>query len=83
MYPTLKNGSIWLCCKPKTIKVGDIVVAHIHQFNKLVIKRVAAFNSDEALFLRSDNRKIKTIDSGDFGYVSRDAVLGKCYLRIL
>lgn len=83
MYPTLKNGEGVLVDKsPKTIEVGDIVLAR-HPIEQItdVIKRVREINERGHYFLVGDNLE-KSVDSRDYGAVTREYIKGKVVARL-
>jgi nickel-type superoxide dismutase maturation protease len=86
MLPTLLPGREVLI-NPRAYtqqepQVGDLVVAaHPQQPGLLIIKRVAAVG-EGALDLRGDNPEAST-DSRQFGWVSRDRILGQVVCRFL
>lgn len=61
MFPTLKDGQDIIALKTSNFRVGDIVIAR-HSIYGLIIKRVAAING-EKVYLKSDNRKVETINT--------------------
>lgn len=83
MYPTMKDGSIWVCYMPNQLKIDDIVVVYSEKLNKYIVKRVVNFNRKGELFLKSDNRAINTVDSEKLGYIEQRFVAGRCCFRVL
>lgn len=83
MYPTLKDGEGVLVDKsPETIEVGDIVLAR-HPVEQItdVIKRVQKINERGHYFLVGDNLA-ESIDSRDYGAVTREYIKGKVVARL-
>jgi nickel-type superoxide dismutase maturation protease len=81
MNPTLKDGEVVLVDRAAAIGVGDIVVAR-HPFeNTEVVKRVARITDRGDYFLVGDNPD-DSIDSRDYGAVTREYLKGKVVSRM-
>lgn len=83
MYPTLKNGDAVLVAKAaEIIEVGDIVLAKhpVEQISE-VIKRVQKINERGHYFLVGDNLE-ESVDSRDYGAVTRKYIKGKVIARL-
>jgi signal peptidase I len=62
--------------------VGDIVITNKNNlFQERIIKRVAAINDEEAVYLIGDNAGY-SLDSRKIGYVSLSNVMGKVVFRL-
>lgn len=79
MTPTLKQGQnvlvnklSYLFSKPK---IKDIVAVKDPRNQKILIKRVSKISKNK-LYVRGDNKKAST-DSRSFGWVSKNAIIGK------
>lgn len=79
MIPTLKPGDQvltfnWFI----NFNVGDLIV--LKQNSKEMIKRIQK-SSDREVFVVGDNEN-DSIDSKDFGWVKKSAIIGKVILRL-
>ena len=82
MNPTLKDGEVVLVAREAAIEVGDIVVAkHPFEQDSEVVKRVERINERGHYFLVGDNLE-ESIDSRDFGAVTREYIKGKVVARL-
>lgn len=74
MLPTLKSGQdILVLCWFFKIKVGDILAIKVN--GKEMVKRLQTV-SDQKYYVVGDNEKEST-DSRNFGWISRDQIIGK------
>ena len=86
MRPTLEPGD-WLLVDPDAYRrrrprAGDLVVApDPRQSDRLLVKRVAAFEADDRLILAGDAPDAST-DSRAFGAVALETVLGRAWFRV-
>ena len=78
MLPDVKQGSIVIAKKTKSIIVGDIIVAL--QNNKEVIKRVNNVDSNGYFIVGSN--LLNSSDSRMYGPVMKQDVIGKVVLKL-
>lgn len=83
MSPTIKNGETVLVDKDiEIIEVGDIVLAkHPAELLSEIIKRVERITETGHYFLVGDNSG-NSIDSRNFGAVTRACIKGKVVARL-
>ena len=82
MYPTLYDGEAVLVDRRAEVEVGDIVVAkHPVEQNSELVKRIDRINQHGHYVLLGDNPD-DSIDSRDFGAVTRDYIKGKVVARL-
>jgi signal peptidase I len=88
MVPTLEKGDVILNSKLaynifgidyNDPEPGDIIT--FEHDNELLIKRVKDTNSRGELFVVGDN-KDNSLDSRDFGYVSKEDLVGKAIIKV-
>jgi len=81
MQPQIKNGQTVLVSSIpywfKIPRINDIVAFKVA--GKILIKRITNIKNDK-YFLEGDNQK-DSLDSGEFGYLPRQAILGKVFCR--
>ncbi len=84
MVPVLKSGDTviasplpYLLRKPT---VGDIVICKDPRTDRILIKRIFAFNNS-LYSIRGDNQD-KSTDSRKFGMIHRKDILGKVLLKL-
>lgn len=82
MEPAIKNGEKILATPLfylfKSPKINDIVVFKFR--GKVFVKRIILFK-DNKYFVEGDNKK-DSIDSKDFGLLSRNQILGKVIIKL-
>ena len=72
MLPSLKQGDVVVGQRGKQPRVGDIVIAWVH--DKEVIKRISQV-TNEGYELLGDNKAVST-DSRTYGFVERQHIRG-------
>lgn len=87
MYPTLKEGQVVRCSRPhiwfSDFKEGAIYVYQSPNNDCLVIKRLVRVGDNPPrtkFWFLGDNLRV-SVDSREYGYVSRDALVGKVLLK--
>lgn len=75
MLPTLKPGEIVVAFSPRRLSVGNVVLIKHQGIEK--VKRISEIKGSE-LYVVGDNLESSS-DSRDFGYISRDLVLGRVF----
>ncbi|HVF29873.1 MAG TPA: nickel-type superoxide dismutase maturation protease [Pyrinomonadaceae bacterium] len=82
MNPTLRDGEVVLVDREAKIDVGDVVVAkHPIEQNSEVVKRVSKINERGHYYLVGDNLD-DSVDSRDYGAVTREYIKGKVVARM-
>lgn len=81
MFPTFESGDeilvnrlSYLLSKPS---IGDVIVI---KKNKFIIKRITKIKKNE-FFIVGDNGE-RSIDSRDFGWISKKEIVGKVMFKI-
>ena len=80
MMPTYKDGEIIVgtrIFKRSSLKIGDVIVFHSPDSDRLVIKRIADVKKegkDILFFCMGDNIE-KSYDSRSYGYISSETVV--------
>jgi phage repressor protein C with HTH and peptisase S24 domain len=77
MTPTLQPGQIVIGVRPRTLRIGQIVVVQHENTEK--IKRITKLGPDR-VFLSGDNPYYST-DSRDFGWLPREYVIAAILWR--
>jgi nickel-type superoxide dismutase maturation protease len=82
MVPTMFPGDRLLVWPVRQLRIGDVVaVPDPRRPDRLLVKRVVAVDQvDATLMVAGDNSEAST-DSGTFGPVGRDAVVGRAVYR--
>lgn len=76
MEPFCREGDFAFTLPFLRPKIGDVVVAKYGE--KLLLKRVQKINGKK-YWLQGDNEKLST-DSRNFGWISKEQVLGKTFV---
>lgn len=80
MEPTYYDGDkLFVTQKLFGIGVGSVVVLEDPRDKKMILKRIVDVSNGE-FFVKGDNPVFST-DSGDFGRVSKNAIIGKVIFR--
>jgi SOS-response transcriptional repressor LexA len=77
MKPGLEPGAV-IVAWGKPARVGDVVVAR--QASREVVKRIEKIDGNK-VYLRGDNQ-LESVDSGEFGPVKKDDILGVVMLKL-
>lgn len=73
MYPSFREGRTVLAIRASHFRLGNVVVAKID--GREVIKRITKLRGTK-FWLEGDN-KLASTDSRTYGWVLKDAILGK------
>ena len=80
MEPTIKEGDYVIVFVIGEPMVGDIIALRHPYKNLTIIKRVLKVRRG-SIYVGGDNSKLSE-DSGRFGFVKKNAVIGKVLLKI-
>jgi nickel-type superoxide dismutase maturation protease len=81
MVPTLRSGDRLVVIHRRRVRIGDIVAAHDPRDSRVVVKRIAAIDTDHRLVVLVGDNPDASTDSRTFGPVARSAIVGRAIYR--
>jgi nickel-type superoxide dismutase maturation protease len=79
MSPTFKSGTTILVNRLSKPKAGDIAAVRNPRDGKILIKRISKTKNNK-FFVLGDNKDEST-DSRHFGWITKDAIIGKVIFK--